>query len=134
MPGVIVDPELIVLLEATRGRLNTYQLALFVNNYTPSPTTVIGDLVEASFGGYSRIPLTGWVPAAGIAGDKAETHEVTRTFTCTGAPLTETVYGYYLVTPTGGLAGAQRNPAGGTPINAAGLAYPVLCRLTLANA
>lgn len=134
MAGVVQSAGLLKLLEDTKADRNGYQLCLFVNDYVPTQATVIGDLTEASFGGYARITTDSWGTAFINAATIAESDEVLRTFTVTGAPLTQTVYGYFLLDAAGVLIAAERNPAGGTPMTPAGTVYPVWPRITLENA
>jgi hypothetical protein len=80
------------------GPLVGSKVALYVNNLAPTPGTVWGDLTEATFDGYARssaityatpfISSTTLVPV--MAGDA-------KTFLCTGQTVTETVYGYAIV-------------------------------------
>jgi hypothetical protein len=86
-----------------------YDIRLFSNNVTPSPTTVAGDLVEVSGGGYAAQELTAgtW----GITGTDptTATYGATITFTFTGAPSTNSgyVYGYYATVRAGANAGVM---------------------------
>ena len=73
-------------------------LHLYSNNLTPSKTTVLSDITEASGSGYSAISLTGssWTFAT----------YAQQTFTITGAI---TIYGYY-ITSTDGLLYVEKFP------------------------
>jgi hypothetical protein len=83
---------------------------LFVNNYTPLVTTVIGDLTEPSNSGYSRLGAMGWnsfTPSGGIASGS----QGTETWTFTANAFAESIYGWFLmVNPGSGLilAGLKR--------------------------
>jgi hypothetical protein len=84
-----------------------YDVRLFSNNVTPSPTSVSGDFVEVSGGGYSLQGLT--AATWGITGTNPTTasYGATISFTFTGAPSTNSgyVYGYYVTVRTGTDAG-----------------------------
>lgn len=134
MAGIVVRDALVDLLEDSKTDRNTWNLHLYINNHTPTDGDDVTDYTEATFGGYASIPLASWGAAFLNAANIAESDEILRTFTCTGAPLTNTVYGYYVTDSGGNLVGAELNPAGGTPITAAGQVYPVWPRVTLENA
>lgn len=76
---------------------------LFVNNPAMADEDVtLGDLTEASFGGYAAISGITF-PAAVINGaDHGETLSPTQTWTATGAPLPQTVYGMYMTMTVSG--------------------------------
>jgi len=73
-------------------------LRLFTNNVTPDKSTEIGDLSEASVGGYAPITLAGtsWTTQTVLGVNSAVYSEQTFTFS-TGV----TVYGYYVTTIEG---------------------------------
>jgi len=81
-------------------------LKLFKNDVTPDESTVIGDLTEADFTGYSSQTLTGssWSAASSGATSYAE-----QSFTSSADQTAQTVYGWYLERATGGeLVAADR--------------------------
>lgn len=84
-----------------------YDVRLFSNNITPSPTSVSGDFVEVDGGGYSLQGLT--AATWGITGTNPTTasYGATISFTFTGAPTTNSgyVYGYYVTVRSGANAG-----------------------------
>ena len=86
-----------------------YDVRLFSNNVTPSPTSVSGDFVEVAGGGYSLQGLT--ASTWGITGTNPTTasYGATISFTFTGAPTTNSgyVYGYYVTVRTGADAGTM---------------------------
>jgi hypothetical protein len=86
-----------------------YDVRLFSNNVTPSPTSVSGDFVEVDGGGYSLQGLT--AATWGITGTNPTTasYGATISFTFTGAPTTNSgyVYGYYVTVRSGANAGAM---------------------------
>ena len=73
-------------------------LKLFTNNLTPSDSTTLSGITEASGSGYSSITLTGgnWTVATVSGVTTASFAE--QTFSFTGAA---TVYGYYVTTAGG---------------------------------
>lgn len=84
--------------------LNTYdfsvdtpKIALFQNNYTPSYDTAIGDLVEASFGGYLAAALSGHTAAVrnpqGLFEVIWDGHAFIADGTISGP---QTIYGWYI--------------------------------------
>lgn len=78
-----------------------WQMMLFVNDIVPDADTVAGDLVEASFAGYSRVDLTpeNWSDVF-IEDGAASTQwgEAPTEFENTGGPA-ETVYGFAFYDP-----------------------------------
>ncbi len=88
---------------------NSYELALYVNDYTPVPGVDETDVTEATFSGYSRVGVSGVFWPVGEDGDVViATSATTGTFTPTAASA-EIVYGYYVYdTADGFLSWAQR--------------------------
>jgi hypothetical protein len=86
-----------------------YDVRLFSNNVTPAATSVSGDFVEVSGGGYSAQQLT--AATWGITGTNPTTasYGATISFTFTGAPTTNSgyVYGYYVTVRSGADAGVM---------------------------
>jgi len=105
------------------GLLEGAALCLFKNNYTPVGVTILIDLVECDFDGYSRINLTGW-PAATLDGNnKASTELAFKTFTMTGITTPNDVYGIFVLDGLGNLLYAERNPGGPVTMNTNGQTY-----------
>lgn len=79
-------------------------LGLFVNNYTPDDTTVLGSLTEMSTLGYASKTLTktSWVVTAGSTGNPASAAYAVQTWTFTAGTLVN-VYGYFVKDVTSGL-------------------------------
>lgn len=73
------------------------KLKLFVTDVTPTDTTVVGDLTEASGGGYAAKTLTNGSWTVASANDPSDAVYAEQTWTFTG-PLTTnpTIYGYYV--------------------------------------
>lgn len=86
-----------------------YDVRLYSNNATPSPTSVAGDFVEVSGGGYTLQQLT--ASTWNITGTDPTTasYGATISFTFTGAPSTNSgyVYGYYVTVRSGPDAGVM---------------------------
>lgn len=71
MPSIVwSDRSKIYALRAMEMYMPGLIVRLFVNNVTPVGATVLADLTEASYPGYSEIP---WVPGAAtiVTGDRA---------------------------------------------------------------
>jgi len=114
----------------TAALLENAELCLFKNNYTPINTTILSDLTEANFTGYSRITLTGWSAAALDANNKAATSLGPQTFTCSGGATPNDIYGIFVLTSGGALLYAERNPAGAVTINTAGQTFSYTPKFT----
>lgn len=70
-----------------------WRFKLFINNYTPLDTSVIGDFTEPANTGYVEFTGTGWPTPAAVAG--VESSELgSNTWIFTANALTETVYGW----------------------------------------
>jgi hypothetical protein len=91
------------MLNLKRGPLNGagWLLGIFVNAPVLAPGLVLGGLVEASFPGYNRQPLTNFGPAAtNAAPPNADSTDAVHTFTCTGPGSTDTYQGWFVVDNT----------------------------------
>lgn len=139
-----LDFENALRANALANYLNTLTLRLWVNNFTPVHGTLIGGFTEATFGGYAAQPTTNWGAAAVNSGGlNTDTLDLVHTFTATGPPLPQTVYGAYLTDAAGGGGAATKWLAAwrsefadaATPVilDAAGKAYQFQPRLTLAR-
>lgn len=103
--------------------VEVWELGLFVNDVTPTPATVMGDLAEAVGAGYAPLALAGLTWAL-VEGDPSQATYPTQTFTLTGAL---TIYGYFLRgQTTGALKAAERIPGGPVVIPAGGGTWPVV--------
>lgn len=103
---------------------------LYKNDYTPIDTTVLGNLTEADFDGYTSLTVTGWSAAALNADNKAATVAPLQTWTKSAGATPNTVYGVFMKDGSGNLLSAERNPAGGVLITATGQTYSNLPRYT----
>lgn len=111
MAGVLTnvgeDRMLGLMLNKGSGyALGNVTLRLFKNNFTPSEGdgTSTG-YTEATFTGYAGVILTG--TSWGITpGDPTVAAYAQQTFTCSSA-TSESIYGYYLATSSGGVVVAE---------------------------
>lgn len=126
MADIVVAGGRVLEAAALQSFLDTLTLHLFVNNYTPVVGTVLADLTEASFPGYSSVAVGSWGTAFLNGSNQGEIDEITRNFTLssTGGPYP--IYGYYLTAPGPVLYAAGRNPGAPQYLANAGDAYQVL--------
>lgn len=106
--------------------LNTLKIRLFKNNYTPISTTVLSDLTEADYTGYSSLSLSGF-PAASVVGSSGSSTGDAKVFTVGASPsTTNNIYGYY-ITDSGNtkLYGVQRDPGAPVSMALAGQTYSI---------
>lgn len=83
----------------------TYRL--YINDYTPTDTSILANFQEAGFPGYAGDSNIVWNPALQANG-RAEIEAAAITFTCTGGGAAESVYGYYVTDTGGALLFAER--------------------------
>lgn len=116
MAGVVVNTGL--QLMAAQGVNKTAQadlvLCLFKSNTTPSAATVLADLTEADFTGYSNITLTGASWSVTTANPAVATY-AQQTFTSSAGQSTQNIYGYYVKSGTT-LVAAERFSDAPNPI------------------
>jgi hypothetical protein len=87
------------------GYLSTSYMRLFVSNIVIGPSTTLAALLaaEATFAGYSKVPLTTWsTPTINSLG-AAQTECTQASFTGTASGGTGSVYGYFLTNSGGTL-------------------------------
>lgn len=80
-------------------------LKLFKTNVTVSASTVVGDLTEADFSGYSAKTLTRGSWTVTQVSSKASASYSDQTFTASSG--SQTLYGYYIVDNSGNLLWAE---------------------------
>lgn len=110
IPKARLQVELDALVTALFGGATPLKVLLFTNAVTPDRNTVIGDLTEATWSGYSRQTL----PALG-----ASTYVSPDAITVAGSDVQftnstagdVTLYGYAVVDNAGVLLWAERDPA-----------------------
>ena len=85
-------------------------LRLFKNDFAPGEGdgTSTG-YTEAAFGGYAGVALTGASWTISTTGSPTLATYAQQTFTCTAA-TSESIYGYYLATSSGGVPIVERFP------------------------
>lgn len=105
----LVDQLAYMVKEPISGVL-PWQLRLWSNNLTPGQATVLADLTECTFTGYSRVTMTrsSWQNFEVITNRaRAQWGSSATSWTCTGSP--QTVYGYAMVdTALGVIRGVER--------------------------
>ena len=87
------------------------KLRLYSNDFTPLPTSILGDFTAATFGGYAEDTLA-W-GAVGLDGSNTPVAPAPYVFTCDGTSA-GIVYGAYLIDSTGAYVCASRFA---TPVN-----------------
>lgn len=83
------------------GPLATVDVILYTNNVVPTVNTVLGDLIEADFDGYTMSDTVVWASPiiSSVTGVPVSSGDV-KTFASTD-PDDQTIYGYALVDETG---------------------------------
>lgn len=131
---VVTDNGLLNSLDLLRRKWDTrWKMGLFQNDYQPLQTSVIGNFVPCDFSGYAGLQSTfGWtVPA--MSGFRARTVANELTWTHDGGPISNWVYGYYVVNPAGQLEWAERFCPAPMTLDAMGLSVRVKPLFTLLN-
>lgn len=132
MAGVFNRFELVALLQAERPDMLGWTLHLFVNDVTPTDVFTNANVTEATFAGSAAQNLNAWGVAYENGDGIAEIDEDVHVFTATGAGLPQTIYGYF-IRDIDGLYIAGERAATPFVMNAAGLSYIVVPRVTLEN-
>lgn len=101
---------------------------LYKNVVQLGGNTVVGDLVEADFGGYAAVSPATWPAASTAAVMQAHCKQDAAVFTCDGTAPANDVYGAYFVNG-GVLLAVQQFPGG--PVNIANLGDSVTIQLDL---
>lgn len=89
----------------------SWKLRLFINDYTPLPSSVFADFVEASFAGYANIDVVqaNWQNVTVAAHVASSTNSTTYTFQANSSGVTpQTVYGYCVTSGASVLEYAER--------------------------
>lgn len=105
LPNEGIGDQLKYILSAPIPGVLSWEMWLFRNNITPTPATILDDLEEANFQGYSRATLDreSWTEPVvndGCAHSTFGTDPLV--WTVTGGPE-QTLYGYALVDPGNGV-------------------------------
>lgn len=88
--------SLMSAMVASGGAFHLPTCILFVNDLTPDETTEIGDLTEATFGGYSAVAGLTWSGPFSPDGSIAELIGSTAYFAADGTGPSQIAYGYAL--------------------------------------
>jgi hypothetical protein len=74
----------------------------YANAVALTETTILSDLVEATYDGYARGTVGSWVgPQTDLSGDIVVVPNAPITFSCSGATTLNTVYGIGILNPAG---------------------------------
>lgn len=101
-PNEGLADEIAYVLQKPISGVLPWQLRMWTNDIVPDFNTVLDDLVEATFGGYTRLTMDRdlWVIGEPDAGCVHATFGSTaQVWYCTGGPV-ETIYGYAYVDAT----------------------------------
>lgn len=102
MALLITNAGDLVLLPITLGKTSfpgsNWNVHLYQNNYTPIPTSAVGDFTECSFAGYASqvVDRTQWTSPTIISNRASMTANNGSPFTWTNGGSAQTVYGYYV--------------------------------------
>lgn len=135
---MLVQPDdfKLIVLGIIKAGWGDLRLRLFKNNVTPTRATVIGDLVEADFPGYTPPTLDAidW-SSPSLTGDfHAQIQNVLKTFTYTGSGGSNDIYGYYVTAASSAdLKWVERNDSAPVTLSTDGESYSVLPRFTYTN-
>jgi hypothetical protein len=126
MSLVLVEQGMKEELDAMTARWGGIRfIGLFQNDLVIERTTTIDAIEPATFSGYVGLrPLMGW-SAAVIRGDRAVTGAAPVNWVHNGGPLTNWIFGYYVVDPSGFLVWAERRPGSPIAMISAGQIYEV---------
>ncbi len=107
--GLIPDEGLAVplarILDPAGANQSSWRLVLWVNDVTPDADTVLADLTQATFGGYSFVTLVPgtWTVPVVADGCATSTYGTVALVWYVTAAMGETVYGYALIDPGAGV-------------------------------
>lgn len=98
---MIPDEGKLKLSESQNSYLGGLKLGLFTNNFTITSATVLADLTQGAWTGYSPVNLTSWATAVMVGTRASKTSNITAQFDNTsGSP--QTYYGWYLYDDSAG--------------------------------
>jgi hypothetical protein len=106
---VVGDSGLITQLDFLRVKWETkYRVGLFQNDAHPSLTWTLANVVPADFSGYAGLQLSfGWTPSV-VNNTRAVTQANALTWMHDGGPVSNFIYGYYVVDDHGAYMWAER--------------------------
>jgi len=106
---MIVDLGKVELQNAQLTVLSSYWFGLFTNNWTVSSGTILSDLTEAGWTGYSRQSGGSWTSAM-LVGPMAQSRAGTLPIFSNTSGGSVTFYGWFMVTlSSGGILVAAEN-------------------------
>lgn len=132
---VISDLGVFSAMEILRQTWNSslLRLHLFQNNIVPSRTTVLADLVEATFDGYAAVAINSWAVSV-VSSHIATSLPTNQIFTKTSGATPNTIYGYYVTNNANSqLLWCERDPAAPFTMSVAGTQYAVQLLQTYQN-
>lgn len=96
LPNEGIGDQLVYILSAPISGVLPWVLILFSNDIVPDADTVLADLVEATFPGYTPATLTrpDWTTPVVLSGCAHSTWGTTPITWFVTGPTTETIYGY----------------------------------------
>lgn len=105
----VVQPELLRLVTLiTTDWFAGHKVGLFQNDVNPRLNTTIGNIVPCNFSGYDGLRLLYFFSPAFMGGIRAIRASQEYVWTYDGGPVTNYVYGYYIVDLAGNLTVAER--------------------------
>lgn len=110
-----IKSEILVLLS----------LRLYVNDYTPTATSVATDFTEASYNGYAAQAVGDWGNPTKISDDEYQIALPQKTFTVSSDGGTDEVYGYYFTDASDNVYSAGRDVNAPTRMNIEGDEFPI---------
>lgn len=125
------DGELNLLDFLTANLFDGLELRLYQNNYTPTDSSQVSNFTECDFSGYVSQTITAWTAAQIIAGH-ASSDAAQLTFTRSGGPTSNNVYGYFVTDSAGTkIYWAERDPYAPTSMSVSGDLFRVIPNFTL---
>lgn len=120
--AAITKSTLLAIIDAYTGSISDVKIGLFSNNVVPTVDTVLADLTECTFTGYSAVNAGPWNDPAWASQGAAIQYATPAAVFNTVSPYTvgEVVYGWFItagMTPVLLVAGTFASPV---PMNAAG--------------
>lgn len=126
MPAVVLYPNssCLEIMDLMRTDLEDCTVHLFQNDLTPTPSTVLADLEECDFSGYTEKVVTALLPAYIDPAGGASAQIPTQQFDHTGGVVSNMVYGFWVET-TGGDLRLVGSFEEAIPMSALGQSIPV---------
>lgn len=106
---------------------------LMQNFGEPDRNWTIATIQPATFSGYAGLQLiSGWTPAT-LLGERAITSAAGLSWTHNGGPVSNWIFGYYVVNLAGDLLWAERRPGAGQAMVLNGNIFQVLPQFSLGS-